>query len=123
MYEMEVRMGLNETQLDSLVQNCSISITNALEILQSCTKPSNCLMHDAVAVQHLVVGDDQYSCTMSHWLLESPGVGVTMPVLSIRSGSLFYKILQYWLPKYSIHIGQVYSSAALRLSNMNVIEQ
>ena len=27
-------------QIDGLVQNCSISIANALEILQSCTKPS-----------------------------------------------------------------------------------
>ena len=29
-------------QIDDLVQNCSISSANALEILQSCTKPSKC---------------------------------------------------------------------------------
>ena len=29
--------------IDGLVQNCSISIANALEILQSCTKPSICI--------------------------------------------------------------------------------
>ena len=27
-------------RIDGLVQDCSISIANALEILQSCTKPS-----------------------------------------------------------------------------------
>ena len=29
----------NRDYVDGLVQNCSISIANALEILQSCTKP------------------------------------------------------------------------------------
>ena len=29
-----------ETDIDGLVQNCSISMANALEILQLCTKPS-----------------------------------------------------------------------------------
>ena len=29
-------------QIDGLVQDCSISIANALKILQSCTKPSRC---------------------------------------------------------------------------------
>ena len=28
-----------DTYIDGLVQDCSISIANALEILQSCTKP------------------------------------------------------------------------------------
>ena len=28
--------------IDGLVQDCSISIANALELLQSCTKPSTC---------------------------------------------------------------------------------
>ena len=31
-----------EYYLDGLVQDCSISIANALEILQACTKPSKC---------------------------------------------------------------------------------
>ena len=30
--------------IDGLVQDCNISIANALEILQSCTKPSKCLL-------------------------------------------------------------------------------
>ena len=30
-------------QIDGLVQNCSNSIANALELLQSCTKPSKWL--------------------------------------------------------------------------------
>ena len=29
-----------ESEIDDLVQDCSVSIANALEILQSCTKPS-----------------------------------------------------------------------------------
>ena len=32
------------TNVDGLVQDCSISIAYALEILQSCTKPSMCYM-------------------------------------------------------------------------------
>ena len=28
--------------IDSLVQDCSNSIANALELLQSCTKPTSC---------------------------------------------------------------------------------
>ena len=30
----------SDTYIDGLVQDCSISITNELEILQFCTKPS-----------------------------------------------------------------------------------
>ena len=40
-------LWLNETwkcHLDGSKQDCSISSANALEILQSCTKPSNCLL-------------------------------------------------------------------------------
>ena len=33
-----------EAKIDDLVQDCSISIANPLEILQSCTKPSKCSM-------------------------------------------------------------------------------
>ena len=33
-------MMTREGYVDGLVQDCSISIANALEILQSCTKPS-----------------------------------------------------------------------------------
>ena len=36
--------------INGLVQNCSISIANALEILQSCTKPSLCLLHNWMRV-------------------------------------------------------------------------
>ena len=32
----------NKTRLDCLVQDCSISIALAMEILQSCTKPAKC---------------------------------------------------------------------------------
>ena len=32
--------NINETYIDGLVQDCSNSIANALELLQSCTKPS-----------------------------------------------------------------------------------
>ena len=33
-------MNEGEYQIDGLVQDCSNSIANALELLQSCTKPS-----------------------------------------------------------------------------------
>ena len=36
-------MSENPSQFDGLVQDCSISIANAHEILQSWTKPSNCI--------------------------------------------------------------------------------
>ena len=32
-------------QIDGLLQDCSNSIANALELLQSCTKPSKCLLN------------------------------------------------------------------------------
>ena len=35
-----VQQGLIGEHFDGLVQDCSISIANALEILQSCIKPS-----------------------------------------------------------------------------------
>ena len=35
-------MELSVYHIDGLVQDCSNSIANALELLQSCTKPSMC---------------------------------------------------------------------------------
>ena len=35
-------MTFLDQNFDGLVQACSNSIANALELLQSCTKPSNC---------------------------------------------------------------------------------
>ena len=45
-------------EIDCLVQDCSISSANALEILQSCTKPSKCfavifLRHQVLHIIHL----------------------------------------------------------------------
>ena len=37
-----ISYSTNDQKLDGLVKDCSISIANALEILQSCTKPSIC---------------------------------------------------------------------------------
>ena len=34
-----------DAYIDGLVQNCSNSIANALELLQSCTKPLICFTH------------------------------------------------------------------------------
>ena len=47
----------HEHYIDGLVRNCSISIANALEILQSCTKPSNYHCTASLwygAVQHII---------------------------------------------------------------------
>ena len=43
----------NIDYIDGLVQNCSLSIVNALEILHSCTKPSVFDLEDNVAQIHL----------------------------------------------------------------------
>ena len=37
------RCRTNQYEIDGLAQDCSNSIANALELLQSCTKPSNVL--------------------------------------------------------------------------------
>ena len=37
---------------DGLVQDCSISIANAMEILQSCTKPLLCFGYSLVAGEY-----------------------------------------------------------------------
>ena len=34
--------------IDCLVEDCSISIANALELLRSCTKPSICIINDKI---------------------------------------------------------------------------
>ena len=43
-----------ELQIDGLVQDCSNSIANALELLQSCTKPSKYWFHQPATVKPLV---------------------------------------------------------------------
>ena len=37
--------------IDGSVQDCSNSIANALELLQSCTKPSICILHISFMIQ------------------------------------------------------------------------
>ena len=39
-HSLKLRYKIFEMHIDGLVQDCSISIANALEILQSCIKPS-----------------------------------------------------------------------------------
>ena len=41
-WNLSKSVGHFSHQVDGLVQDCSISIANALEILQSCTKPLEC---------------------------------------------------------------------------------
>ena len=41
--------------IDGSVQECSNSIANALELLQSCIKPSNCSVIYSVVVLQVVV--------------------------------------------------------------------
>ena len=40
MYNNYINCALLQLHINGLVQDCSISIANALEILQSCTEPS-----------------------------------------------------------------------------------
>ena len=57
----------NIDYIDGLVQNCSLSIANALEILHSCTKPSIFDLKDNVAQIHLP-GWQFYLPWLSEWL-------------------------------------------------------
>ena len=57
----------NIDYIDGLVQNCSLSIANALEILHSCTKPSIFDLEDNVAQIHLP-GWQFYLPWLSDWL-------------------------------------------------------
>ena len=55
--------------IDGLAQDCSNSIANALELLQSCVKPSICttlnlLLNDQCKVTHIWIWD---CITISHW--------------------------------------------------------
>ena len=43
-YFYNIHVMTTRRQVDGLVKDCSISSANALEILQSCTKPSKCLV-------------------------------------------------------------------------------
>ena len=57
----------NIDYIDGLVQNCSFSIANALEILHSCTKPSIFDLEDNVAQIHLP-GWQFYLHWLSEWV-------------------------------------------------------
>ena len=50
-----------EDDIDGLTQNCSNSIANALELLQSCTKPS--ILYSLVSLIHELRLDDPHQLT------------------------------------------------------------
>ena len=50
-------MSHTKEHSDDLVQDCSISIANALEILQSCTKPSMHSMQDLSCQDHIFLAE------------------------------------------------------------------
>ena len=54
------------SQFDGLVQDCSNSIANALELLQSCTKP---LSYNNIESAYLSHG--MTIILLSHWLIDS----------------------------------------------------
>ena len=64
----------NIDYIDGLVQNCSLSIVNALEILHSCTKPSVFDLEDNVAQIHLP-GWQFYLPWVSEWLNSTAFLG------------------------------------------------
>ena len=66
----------NIDYIDGLVQNCSLSIVNALEILHSCTKPSVFDLEDSVAQIHLP-GWQFYLPWVSVWLNLMAFLGTT----------------------------------------------
>ena len=53
-YNSSLAILLNSC-IDNLVQDCSISIANALEILQSCTKPSTYFVYPKYYLLPLIV--------------------------------------------------------------------
>ena len=54
--------------IDGLVIDCSISIADALEILQSCTKPSICWWVDAEIKLKYISNRSIYILLMSQWI-------------------------------------------------------
>ena len=54
--------------IDGLVQDCSNSIANALELLQSCTKPSICCSCE-LFIQNISIGGLEPDCGNSSTLL------------------------------------------------------
>ena len=61
-----------QCQIDGSMQACSISIANALEILQSCTKPSKCgPVREGVVAIVLFPGSNKHDCERKYstvWL-------------------------------------------------------
>ena len=49
---MKLSVSSASADIGGLVQDCSISIANALEILQSCTEPSICRRRDDQVKSH-----------------------------------------------------------------------
>ena len=59
--------NMKDEHFDSLVQDCSISIANAIRILQSCTKPLiyNKILHNKLFMSYDVI-------KLTHWGLVTP---------------------------------------------------
>ena len=59
-------------QVDRLVQNCSISIANTLEILQSCTKPLRLACPSSACPNYLLHYSQVYSIPIGGMLMRQP---------------------------------------------------
>ena len=61
-------MQFNDIYIDGLAQDCSISIANALEILQSCSTPPICTNQQKKTVRHqLLFPQATESYMLSNW--------------------------------------------------------
>ena len=73
--------------VDGLVQNCSISIANALEILQSCSEPT-VLSYDYIAYMELEKAEKGCGTYSLTWYLLVPLVSFV--ITSLAQGQVLY---------------------------------
>ena len=70
-YCVQKIQGFDNGYIDGLVQDCSNSIANTLELLQSCTKPSTCCFKDQANLRTVTV--EQFAVIWAPWLVIMPG--------------------------------------------------
>ena len=88
--------------IDSLVQDCSNSIANALELLQSCTKPSICriLVFHRCPVQmgrNMLIGFKEWLCMSQHFV-SILSIDLTVTIWQWQLNVTLYKDFMYSVP-------------------------
>ena len=94
---------------DGLVQDCSISIANALEILQSCTKPSIWWPSSLAHIPHRVLVYEGYGSMMWHDMHSTDMKMVVDNLLSCKQ--------QYNIKQHQIKVLEIEKSPKLKLAH------